>query len=152
MVHGRTKTGGFSAPVDYDAIGEIKAALSIPVIANGDIDSYEKAKAVLESTGADGVMIGRGAIGKPWIFAQLKNDMAEIDEALKRDVVLDHFDNMIHFHREYGAVLFRKHLHNYSKGIAGASEFRDRVNRMDDPLQMRREIEVFFSQPLKATA
>jgi tRNA-dihydrouridine synthase B len=71
-VHGRTRAGKFKAEVDYDAIKEMKEAISIPVIANGDIDSYEKAQWVLEHTGADGVMIGRGAVGAPWIFHQLR--------------------------------------------------------------------------------
>ena len=144
-VHGRTRAGKFKSEVDYDAIRQIKEAVKIPVIANGDIDSYEKAKWVLEFTGADGVMIGRGAVGKPWIFHQLKEGEGRIDPELKRQVILEHFDQMIAFYGDYGAILFRKHLHTYSKaGYRGASAFRDRVNRIEEPAQMRELIVTFF--------
>ncbi len=154
-VHGRTRAGKFKSEVDYDAIREIKEALSIPVIANGDITDYEKAKWVLEYTGADGVMIGRGAVGNPWIFYQLKHGEHEIDPRIKREIILEHFDQMISFYGDYGAVLFRKHLHTYSKaGYTGASAFRERVNRISDPLLMREEIALFFDPEnlLKARA
>ncbi len=144
-VHGRTRAGKFKSEVDYDAIRKIKESVSIPVIANGDITSYEKAKQVLEFTGADGVMIGRGAVGNPWIFYQLRHGADEIDPTLKRSIILEHFDQMITFYGDYGATLFRKHLHTYSKaGYAGASAFRDRVNRTSDPMLMREIIESFF--------
>ncbi|BBG65380.1 tRNA dihydrouridine synthase B [Hydrogenimonas sp.] len=144
-VHGRTRAGKFKSEVDYDAIREIKESVSIPVIANGDITSYEKAKHVLDFTGADGVMIGRGAVGNPWIFYQLKHGTEEIDPVLKRDIILEHFEQMLSFYGEYGAVLFRKHLHTYSKaGYVGASAFRDMVNRTSDPEAMREIIEAFF--------
>lgn len=146
-VHGRTRVGKFKSPVDYDAIRQIKEAVRIPVIANGDITDYKKAKWVLEYTGADGVMIGRGAVGRPWIFYQLKHGVPDdqIDPSLKRDIILEHFDQMIAFYGDYGAVLFRKHLHTYSKaGYRGASAFRDRVNRTADPQEMRELIEAFF--------
>jgi len=146
-VHGRTRAGRYKAPVDYDAIREVKEALSIPVIANGDIDSPEKAKWVLEYTGADGVMIGRAAVGKPWIFRQIKEGMAHPSSALIREVVLEHFDQMVEYYGKYGAIVFRKNLHSYSKaGYKGASLFRDTVNRIEDPEEMREIVEAFFSQ------
>lgn len=145
-VHGRTRVGKFKAEVDYEAIKEIKDMLSIPVIANGDIDSAEKAKWVLDYTGADGIMVGRGAIGKPWIFHQMK-DGIDIDNKLITKVVLEHFDQMIAHYGDYGAILFRKHLHTYSKaGYQGASIFRNRVNQIDNPSSMREVVEEFFSQ------
>lgn len=144
-VHGRTRAGKFKSEVDYDAIREIKESIKIPVIANGDIDSYEKAKWVLEHTGADGVMIGRGAIGAPWIFHQLKNNTLEIDKKIKHAIIMEHFDKMIEFYGEYGVVLFRKHTHTYSKGYRGASSLRDSVNRMTDPKEYRGLIDDFFS-------
>lgn len=145
-VHGRTRVGKFKAEVDYEAIKEIKDMLSIPVIANGDIDSPEKAKWVLDYTGADGIMVGRGAIGKPWIFHQMK-DGIDIDNKLITKVVLEHFDQMIAHYGDYGAILFRKHLHTYSKaGYQGASIFRNRVNQIDNPSSMREVVEEFFSQ------
>jgi tRNA-dihydrouridine synthase B len=143
-VHGRTRSGGFKSEVDYDAIGEIKDALSIPVIANGDITDFDKAQRVLKQTGADGVMIGRGAIGKPWIFHQLQTGTSELTQELKREIVLEHFDAMVDFYGERGVVLFRKHLHTYSKGIDGASEFRNLVNGMEDVGETRATIERYF--------
>jgi len=145
-VHGRTRAGKFKAEVDYDAIKEMKEALSIPVIANGDIDSYEKAQWVLEHTGADGVMIGRGAVGAPWIFHQLKSGSAEIDPMIKHKIILEHFDKMMEFYGPRGVAMFRKHTHTYSKGYAGASQLRDRVNRIDDILEFRNIIDTFFKE------
>jgi tRNA-dihydrouridine synthase B len=146
-VHGRTRAGRYKAPVDYDAIRDIKKAVSIPVIANGDIDSPEKAKRVLEHTGADGIMIGRAAVGRPWIFHQIKEGMEEVSSPLIKAVVLEHFDQMIEHYENYGAIMFRKNLHSYSKaGFQGASAFRDLVNRIEDPKEMREVVEAFFSQ------
>ena len=148
-VHGRTRAGRYKAPVDYDAIAEIKRAVSIPVLANGDIDSPAKAKWVLEHTGADGIMIGRAAVGSPWIFKQIKEGMEEPTSALIKEVVLEHFDQMIAHYDKYGAIVFRKNLHSYSKaGYPGASAFRNLVNRIEDPVEMRAAIEEFFSQSL----
>ncbi|MGB6328347.1 MAG: tRNA-dihydrouridine synthase [Halarcobacter sp.] len=143
-VHGRTRAGKYKAPVDYDAIRDMKAAVKIPVIANGDIKDYEKAKEVLKYTNADGVMIGRGAIGKPWIFYQLKHGIEDINEDKKREVILEHYDEVLKYHGAHGAVMFRKLLHSYSKGYNGASEFRDLINRISDEKVMRDIIENFF--------
>lgn len=144
-VHGRTRAGKFKAEVDYDAIKEIKEALKIPVIANGDIDSYEKAKWVLEHTGADGAMIGRGAIGAPWIFHQLKSGSEFIDKNIKHAIIMEHFDKMIEFYGSHGVPMFRKHTHTYSKGYRGASALRDSVNRINDIQEYRAVIDDFFS-------
>lgn len=143
-VHGRTRAGKFKAAVDYDAIREIKEAISIPVIANGDIDSFGKAKWVLEHTGADGVMIGRGAVGAPWIFHQLRSGEFDIDNALKHEIIMEHFDKMIEFYGNHGVAMFRKHVHTYSKGYRGASILRNDVNRIDDVSQSRDVIDQFF--------
>ena len=147
-VHGRTRAGRYKAAVDYDAIAEIKQNVSIPMFANGDIDSVEKAKWVREYTGAEGIMIGRAAVGKPWIFKQIKEGMDEPTPELIKEVVLEHFDRMIEHYDKYGAIIFRKNLHSYSKaGYAGASLFRNEVNRIEDPHEMRAVVEAFFSQP-----
>jgi tRNA-dihydrouridine synthase B len=151
-VHGRTKAGRYKAPVDYDAIKEIKEAISIPVIANGDITTPQKAKWVLEYTGADGIMVGRGAVGKPWIFQIMKDYILEGREStvtpqLITEVILEHFDQMVAHYGQYGAIIFRKHLHTYSKiGYKGASKFRDLVNRIEDKREMREVTKEFFSQ------
>ncbi|MFY9075808.1 tRNA dihydrouridine synthase DusB [Malaciobacter mytili] len=143
-VHGRTRAGKYKAPVDYDAIKLMKESIKIPVIANGDIKDYAKAKEVLEYTKANGVMIGRGAIGKPWVFYQLKHGVEDISEEIKKEIILEHYDAVIRFHGEHGAVMFRKLLHSYSKGYRGANEFRDVVNRVSDIHIMRDLIESFF--------
>jgi len=151
-VHGRTKAGRYKAPVDYDAIKEIKEAVSIPVLANGDIDSPQKAKWVLEHTGADGVMVGRGAVGRPWMFQLMKNYLngtgdSVVTSALVQEVVLEHFDQMVAHYGDHGALIFRKHLHTYSKaGYQGASKFRDLVNRIENVSEMREVTKEFFSQ------
>ena len=143
-VHGRTRAGKFKAPVDYDAIAEIKAAVSIPVIANGDIDSFEKAQWVLEHTKADGVMIGRGAVGAPWIFHQLKTGSADISVELKYEIIMEHYDKMIEFYGPHGVAMFRKHTHTYSKGYEGASVLRDKVNHISDVAEYRKVLDDFF--------
>lgn len=147
-VHGRTRAGRYKAAVDYDALAQIKQNVSIPMFANGDIDTPQKAKWVREYTGAEGVMIGRAAVGKPWIFKQIKEGMSEPTPDLITEVVLEHFDQMIEHYDKYGAIIFRKNLHSYSKaGYQGASAFRNEVNRIEDPKEMRETIEAFFSQP-----
>ena len=150
-VHGRTRAGKFKAEVDYDAIGEIKASVDIPVIANGDIDSFDKAQWVLKHTKADGVMIGRGAVGAPWIFHQLKTGSADIDLVLKHEIIMEHYGKMIEFYGPRGVPMFRKHTHTYSKGYEGASALREKVNHISDPDQYRSVIDKFFSasKPVK---
>ena len=143
-VHGRTRSGKFTAPVDYDAIAEIKEAISIPVIANGDIDSYDKAQWVLEHTNSDGIMIGRGAVGAPWIFHQLKTGEKDIANSLKHEIIMEHFDKMIDFYGSHGVAMFRKHTHTYSKGYSGASKLRNRVNHVNDINEYRTIIDDFF--------
>lgn len=143
-VHGRTRAGKFKAPVDYDAIAQIKQAVKIPVIANGDIDSFEKAQWVLKHTGADGVMIGRGAVGAPWIFHQLKTGNEHIELALKHEIIMEHYDKMIEFYGAHGVAMFRKHAHTYSKGYRGASALRNQVNTIVDIQEFRDVIDEFF--------
>ncbi|MEA3384671.1 MAG: tRNA-dihydrouridine synthase [Campylobacterota bacterium] len=143
-VHGRTKKGAYKAPVDYDAIAAIKEAVNIPVIANGDITDLEKAKYVLNHTKADGIMIGRGAVGKPWIFHQIANNNELITNELKKEIIIDHLKMMILHYNEYGVVMFRKHLHTYSKGYEGANSFREKINRITDSNEMLETIKEFF--------
>jgi tRNA-dihydrouridine synthase B len=143
-VHGRTKSGGYKSIVDYDAIRVIKDIVNIPVIANGDIKSLNDANSVMEYTKADGVMIGRGAIGNPWIFYQLQNQQEIISKEKKKEIILEHFDSMIDFYGDMGVKIFRKHLHTYTKGYQNATTFRQTINKLLDIDETREEIESFF--------
>ena len=143
-VHGRTKKGAYKAAVDYDAIAAIKQTVSIPVIANGDITDLTKAKYVLEHTKADGIMIGRGAIGKPWVFHQIASENDTISNELKKEIIIEHLTKMVAHYNDYGVIMFRKHLHTYSKGYDGANNFRDKVNHITDPKEMLELINLFF--------
>lgn len=145
VVHGRTKSDGYKKDkIDYDSIRLIKQNIQHPLIANGEITSPQIAKKVQELTGAEGVMIGRAAIEKPWIFTQIKNNLEESIE-LRKQVALEHFDRTISFRGDYGAIMFRKNLHAYSKGLKGASDFRNKVNAITNPALMREEIFNFFT-------
>ena len=142
-VHGRRVKQMYKGKADYEEIKKVVKALNIPVIANGDITDYEKAKYVLEYTGAKGVAVGRGAIGKPWIFIEMKQK-GEISPHQKKEVLLEHFAQMIKWYGNYGAILFRKHLHQYSKGINKAHEFRSKINEETNPDIVRKLIEEYF--------
>lgn len=145
-IHGRTRQGGYSAPVDYDAIKEAKESIKIPLFANGDITSYEKALYVKEYTKSDGIMIGRGAVGNPWIFYQLKHNQPNIDKDMIKDIVLEHLEEMIKFYGlPFGISIFRKHLHAYSKGLSNASAFRDEINRITEENKAKKLINEFFN-------
>ncbi len=143
--HGRTRAGKYKAPIDYTPIKEAKEAVNIPVIANGDITSLEIAQHVREYTNCDGIMIGRGAVGNPWIFYQLKNSLKSVEKEKIKEIVLRHYDLMYEFYGDKGVSIFRKHLHTYSKGFPAASEFRDKINRIDDYNHLRELISHFFS-------
>lgn len=143
-IHGRTRSGGYHAPVDYDAIKAAKSAIKIPVFANGDIKDAKTALHVKNYTGCEGVMIGRGAVGSPWIFHQIKTSQNNPSPSLIYQVVMEHFDAMVAFHGSHGSKLFRKHLHTYSKGFPEASAFRDMINREDDHIKAREIVDMFF--------
>jgi tRNA-dihydrouridine synthase B len=150
-VHGRTRADQYHGEAEYDTIAAIKAAVSIPVVANGDIDSPEKAAHVLAHTGADGLMIGRAAQGNPWIFREIGNYLAtgqrlappSVEEV--RDTLLEHLDNLYAF---YGATLgvrvARKHIAWYSKGLRGGGAFRHGVNRIEAAAAQRDCVREFF--------
>ncbi len=142
-VHGRTVKQMYKGKSNYDEIKKVVEAVNIPVIANGDITDFKKATFVLEYTGAKGVSIGRGAIGKPWIFLEMKQS-GEITPKQKKEVLLEHFNQMIKWYGDYGVILFRKHLHQYSKGIANASEFRSKINEETNPEIVKELIEEYF--------
>jgi len=143
-VHGRTVKQLYKGETNYDEIAKIKSSLKIPVLANGNIDSYQKAKWVLDYTKCDGVMIGRGAIGKPWIFKEIK-EQKSISENEKKEVILEHLKAMYEWYGDFGIILFRKHLHTYSKGYDKAGEFRDKVNKTENYEKMVGLIQGFFN-------
>lgn len=154
-VHGRTRACGFSGTAEYDTIRAIKAAVSIPVIANGDIDTPEKAAQVLAYTGADGIMIGRAAQGRPWIFREIQHYLetgARLPEpALTevRDTLAEHLENLYSFYgTELGVRVARKHISWYSKGIRGGAPFRNLVNRVETAAEQRHLIGEFFARAL----
>ena len=145
-MHARTRSAGYKASlIDYECIADAKSVLNIPIVANGDITSYAKYKEVKEITGADAIMIGRGAVGNPWIFYQIKNKLDSVEKDKIKELVLEHFQGMIAVYKDKAASVFRKHLHTYSKSFPNASEFRDKVNRTDDLDETVKYIEEFFS-------
>lgn len=110
-VHGRTKAMGYSGNADWNAIGEIKSIAKVPIMGNGDILSYQQALEKLTQTGVDGILIGRGAIGNPWIFSGIDKSTVSLHEIIS--VITEHLNNMLDFYGDYGLVLFRKHLVKY---------------------------------------
>lgn len=149
VVHGRTRSDGYKKDkIDYESIAQMKKILKVPVIANGEVTSVQKAKEVLNATGANGLMIGRAALSSPWIFWQIKNNTDELPPVIKKELVLEHFDRMVDFYGERGVVMFRKNLHAYAKGHSEASEFRTRVNSMTSIIEMRESINDFFDSSI----
>lgn len=152
-VHGRTRACGYSGEAEYDTLRAIKQAVTIPVLANGDITSPEKARAVLDHTGADGLMIGRAAQGWPWIFREISHYLATgmrrappaNDEI--RDTLTEHLENLYAFYGEQtGVRVARKHIGWYSKGQRGGALFRDRINRVETSREQLTMIREFFDQ------
>ncbi len=152
-VHGRTRACGYSGDAEYDTIAEIKQAISIPVIANGDITTPEKAKQVLDKTGADGIMIGRSAQGRPWIFREIDHflktgeKLPELSVAEVRDILIPHLSNLYEFYGEYtGVRMARKHISWYSKGQRDGAAFRHAVNRVETIEEQLAMTEEFFER------
>lgn len=150
-VHGRTRACGYSGEAEYDTIAAIKSAVRIPVIANGDITTPEKAKFVLDSTGADGIMIGRAAQGNPWIFGMIDHYISSGERqpapqvSTIRAVMNHHLQQLYDFYGEYiGIRVARKHISWYSKGQPGGASFRHKVNRVETIQQQMSMINKFF--------
>jgi tRNA-dihydrouridine synthase B len=150
-VHGRTRADQYTGDAEYDTIRAVKAAVSIPVIANGDIASPEKAAHVLATTGADGVMIGRAAQGNPWIFSEISHflatgqRLAEPPVGEVRDTLLGHLENLYAFYGEHtGVRVARKHISWYSKGLRGGAAFRHSVNAVENVNEQLAMVREFF--------
>jgi len=145
-IHGRTRAGGYKSEIDYDAIRDAKQSVNIPVIANGDITSYDIYKEVMAHTGCDGAMIGRGAIGNPWIFYQIKNEIDVMSKDKILEIVQEHLLAMHDFYGSQGIPSFRKHLHLYSKAYPNARAFRETINHINDLSALQEEVTRHFSQ------
>ncbi len=150
-VHGRTRACGFAGEAEYDTIRAVKASVSIPVIANGDIDSPAKAKQVLALTGADALMIGRAAQGRPWIFREIAHylksgeQLPEPTLAWVAKTLVGHLSELYEFYGEYvGTRIARKHIAWYSKRHPGGARFREIINRTDSARQQHQQVLEYF--------
>jgi tRNA-dihydrouridine synthase B len=152
-IHGRTRECGFSGQAEHQTIHEIKQQIGIPVIANGDINSPETAQQVLNDTGADGIMIGRAAQGRPWIFREIAHylntgeKLAPATPEWIRETLKGHLQNLYAFYGEYlGIRVARKHIAWYSKTLPGSALFRNNVNNSNTAEEQLSMIDDFFDQ------
>jgi len=152
-IHGRTRACAYRGQAEYDTIAAVKASIRIPVIANGDITTPGKAKEVLEYTGADAVMIGRAAQGRPWIFREIDHYLAtgsflpppEVAEIQR--VLMDHLQELYQFYGEYSGVrIARKHISWYTRGLSGSAIFRYAMNRLATVEEQLVATQQFFAE------
>jgi tRNA-dihydrouridine synthase B len=152
-IHGRTRACGYSGEAEYDTIAAVKARVGIPVIANGDISTPERVKQVLDYTHADGVMIGRAAQGRPWMFREIQHYLEtgqrlpapEVGEIHR--VLIGHLNDLYQFYGEYtGVRVARKHISWYTKGLAGSAAFRHAMNQLETSAAQLQAVNDFFAQ------
>ncbi|MEW6678108.1 MAG: tRNA dihydrouridine synthase DusB [Pseudomonadota bacterium] len=150
-IHGRTRACGYHGNAEYDTIKAVKAAAKIPVIANGDITTPEKARFVLAYTGADAVMIGRAAQGRPWLFREIGHFLATGEKlptpevAEIHQVLLEHLDDLYRFYGEVaGARMARKHIAWYTRGLADSATFRHGMNQLQTTREQLEAVNDFF--------
>ncbi|MEW5887665.1 MAG: tRNA dihydrouridine synthase DusB [Pseudomonadota bacterium] len=151
-IHGRTRACQYQGEAEYDTIAAVKAQARIPVIANGDITSPEKARQVLDHTGADGVMIGRAAQGRPWIFREIehylrtgeKPEPPRVDEI--HAVLREHLMDLYGFYgTDMGVRVARKHISWYTKGLVGSAQFRHAMNQLQTVEEQLAAVDAFFN-------
>jgi len=152
-VHGRTRACGFTGEAEYDTIAAVKSAVAIPVIANGDIGTPEKARRVLDYTRADAIMIGRAAQGRPWIFREIEHYLGtgthlpppRVGEIHR--VLVGHLHDLYAFYGEHtGVRVARKHISWYTKGLAGSAAFRHAMNRLETCAEQLAAVGGFFGE------
>ncbi len=152
-IHGRTRACGFAGHAEYDTIAEVKARVRLPVIANGDIETPQEARAVLAHTGADGLMIGRAAFGRPWIFREIEHflatgaQLAPPSPAELEAVVREHLDGLYALYgEEQGVRVARKHLGWYTKALPEGERFRQAVVRVEHAALQRTAVNDYFAR------
>ena len=151
-VHGRTRKQLYAPPVDKKTIAAVKRGVSVPVLANGGIYTAADALSMLEETGCDGLAIGQGAMGNPWIFRQITEALAgnteySPDITERRETALRHLELLLHFKGDYiGAREARRHMSYYMKGLHGSAAARDSLNHAEDGESVRRIVDEFFQR------